>query len=72
MSGHVLIFNTGGYDFVFNVEDNGCAMTYMYEYPQYIPIKLSDIVKQRFPKYQLYVYGEGKSSEKVRVFIVYI
>ena len=53
------------FDLFYRAEPNRCDMTYMYEYPQYIPIKLSEIVKQRFPKYQLYVYGEGKSSEKV-------
>lgn len=60
------LFSLGVVDFVTNIDENGCAMTYMYEYPQYIPIKLTEIVKQRFPKYELYVYGEGKSSEKLR------
>ena len=27
-----------------NQEENGCAMTYMYEYPQYVPIKMEDKV----------------------------
>ena len=27
-----------------NQDENGCAMTYMYEYPQYVPIKMEDKV----------------------------
>ena len=47
-----------------NFETNGCIMTYMYEYPEYEPIKLTEVARQRFPKYRLYVYGEGKYSQK--------
>ena len=29
-----------------NQEENGCAMTYMFEYPQYVPIKMDDQVDE--------------------------
>ena len=41
------IFNptfAGGLELLLNQEENGCAMTYMYEYPQYVPIKMEDKV----------------------------
>ena len=47
-----LVFNSfdfnptlaGGLELLLNQEENGCAMTYMYEYPQYVPIKMEDKV----------------------------
>lgn len=30
------LFCVGVYDFLKNVEPNGCEMTYMFEYPQYL------------------------------------
>jgi glycosylphosphatidylinositol deacylase len=51
-----------------NMEPNGCAMTYMYEYPKYINIKLPEEVNLTFPKYRLLAYGEGegKNIEKLK------
>ena len=34
----------GGLELLLNQEENGCAMTYMFEYPQYVPIKMDDQV----------------------------
>merc|ERR1719376_495941 len=42
-------------------------MTYMYEYPQYVPIKMEDKVAQQFPKYGLYAYGEGEGKHLERL-----
>ena len=41
-------------------------MTYMFEYPQYVRLKLSNETRTRFPNYGLYAYGEGKMAERLR------
>ncbi|KAL5277878.1 PGAP1 family protein [Megaselia abdita] len=46
------------------VEKNGCRMTYMFEYPQFVRIHFKE--NQNFPKYGLYAYSEGKITEKAR------
>ena len=51
----------GVYDLIFKAEPNNCAMTYMYEYPQYIPVNTSQA-----GKYRLLVYGEGEEGRRVR------
>ena len=41
------IFNSPGlYEIAFNLEENQCAMTYMYEYPEYINISMEDNIEQ--------------------------
>eukprot|EP00094_Tigriopus_californicus_P008865 TCALIF_08546-PA protein Name:"Similar to PGAP1 GPI inositol-deacylase (Homo sapiens)" AED:0.00 eAED:0.00 QI:577/1/0.66/1/0.5/0.33/3/0/965 len=57
------LFGLGVLDFFTGIEPNGCAMTYMYEYPTYIPVAVSSVVQSQFPNYGLYVYGEGASVE---------
>ena len=44
------VFNptAGGLELLLNQEENGCAMTYMYEYPQYVPIKMEEQVIMAF------------------------
>jgi len=34
-------------------------MTWMYNVPKYIPVQLSANIRKRFPKYNLFIYGEG-------------
>jgi hypothetical protein len=43
-------------------------MTYMYEHPKYINMKLPEEVNKTFPKYRLLAYGEGegKNIDKLR------
>lgn len=36
-----------------------CKMTWMYEYPEYLKVKLPSSVQKKFPKYGLFIYGEG-------------
>ena len=59
---------TGGVDLLWGVEDNGCKMTYMFEYPQYIELAMPDDISSLFPKYGLFAYGEGegKSVERLK------
>nr|XP_027238269.1 GPI inositol-deacylase-like [Penaeus vannamei]XP_027238270.1 GPI inositol-deacylase-like [Penaeus vannamei]XP_027238271.1 GPI inositol-deacylase-like [Penaeus vannamei] len=56
----------GGYDYLFNLEMNKCRMTYMYEYPHFIPLRLPTEVRKKFPHYSLIVYGEGNYSETLK------
>jgi len=62
------LFLMGAVDMLTNVEDNGCAMTYMYEYPKYIRVNMDEETEKRFPKYGLYAYGEGEGDlvEKIK------
>ena len=47
-----------------DLEENGCEMTYMFEYPEYIRIKLKKNVSQKYPRYGLYLYGEGLYAQE--------
>lgn len=47
-------------DFLTNLEENRCDMTWMYEWPQYIKVPLWKRTAKRFPRYALYLYGEGE------------
>lgn len=40
-------------------------MTYMFEQPEYLEIPLSKAIKEKFPRYGLYVYGEGPYARQV-------
>ncbi len=59
------LFGVGVYDFSLGAGPNRCAMTYMYEYPRYVPVPLPQDVRERFPKYGLYVYGEGEMVKEL-------
>ncbi|XP_035224963.1 GPI inositol-deacylase-like isoform X2 [Stegodyphus dumicola] len=43
-----------------------CDMTYMFEYPEYLKIPLKYEVASKFPRYSLYIYGEGKYAESLK------
>ncbi|XP_054065477.1 GPI inositol-deacylase isoform X1 [Rissa tridactyla] len=51
-------------DVLFLYEENRCSMTYMYEYPEYLKIKLPKKTARRYPVYELYLYGEGNYAEE--------
>ncbi|XP_075790358.1 GPI inositol-deacylase isoform X1 [Pelodiscus sinensis] len=51
-------------DVLFLHEENRCSMTYMYEYPEYLKIKLPKKISRRYPTYELYLYGEGNYAEE--------
>ena len=55
------LFAFGLYDFLLENEPNKCGMSYMYEVPQYIPLK-----NPKHSKYGLYAYGEGPLSEGLK------
>uniref|UniRef100_A0A8C3VGG7 GPI inositol-deacylase n=1 Tax=Catharus ustulatus TaxID=91951 RepID=A0A8C3VGG7_CATUS len=54
----------GVQDVMFLYEENRCSMTYMYEYPEYLKIKLPKKTARRYPAYELYLYGEGSYAEE--------
>lgn len=41
-------------------------MTYMYEYPEYIKVPMNATVQKNFPKYSLFVYGEGSYANYLK------
>ena len=45
---------------------SSCQMTYLYEYPEYIPVDMNETVARQFPKYGLYVYGEGEKAKDLK------
>ncbi|XP_030065141.1 GPI inositol-deacylase isoform X2 [Microcaecilia unicolor] len=49
----------GAWDLFRGNEENRCSMTYMFEYPEYLKIKLPKRISRRYPSYELYLYGEG-------------
>ena len=57
------LFITGKKAF-FDLDENHCEMTYMFEYPEYIRIKLKKTVSKKYPRYGLYLYGEGLYAQK--------
>ena len=67
------LFAWGLVHFLGRTEPNGCAMTYMYEYPMYEPVvpDLPEDVRARFPKYGLYAYGEGQFVDVRITFVFY-
>ncbi|NXK04774.1 PGAP1 deacylase, partial [Herpetotheres cachinnans] len=56
----------GARDVLFLYEENRCSMTYMYEYPEYLKIKLPKKTARRYPAYELYLYGEGNYAEETK------
>ncbi|XP_046987741.1 GPI inositol-deacylase [Schistocerca americana] len=61
-----MIFCIGIRNFLVDFEENGCEMTYMFEYPQYVKISLPQNVTKKYSRYGLYAYGEGQFTEKLR------
>lgn len=62
----VLAFIQGIQRFVFDLEDNKCEMTFMFEYPQYVKLNLKELSSTKFPHYNLFVYGEGEQATKYK------
>lgn len=66
---HILIslcVLVGVYDVMKNYfEHCECEMSYMYELPQYKKVPLSDDTTSQFPRYDLYLYGEGQHFNAV-------
>ena len=42
-----------------------CTMTWMYNPPQYIKIPMPSEIQSKFPRYNLFIYGEGFYAESL-------
>lgn len=60
------LFCLGVYDVLKNFENNNCEMTYMFEMPEYLPIKVGLSAAAKFPNYNLYFYGEGQYAQATK------
>ncbi|XP_071492488.1 GPI inositol-deacylase-like [Diadema antillarum] len=57
----------GIYDVLTNFESNRCAMSYMWETPEYIPVpRVNQTVQDKYPQYALTLYGEGKYAKEIK------
>ncbi|XP_052071301.1 GPI inositol-deacylase-like isoform X3 [Mytilus californianus] len=55
----------GIWDYLSNFEQNKCLMTYMFEMPEYIQLPLGKRLKENYPRYRLFIYGEGQYARKL-------
>ncbi|KAJ8319164.1 hypothetical protein KUTeg_004255 [Tegillarca granosa] len=55
-------------DVLTNVENNKCYMTYMFQMPEYIRVPLGKKISKEFPRYGLYLYGEGQYADQIKNF----
>ncbi|XP_042192093.1 GPI inositol-deacylase isoform X2 [Callorhinchus milii] len=60
----LLLVALGTWDVLFVYEENRCSMTYMFESPEYLRIKLPKKIASKYPSYGLYLYGEGDYAEE--------
>ncbi|XP_041363306.1 GPI inositol-deacylase-like [Gigantopelta aegis] len=59
------LLTSGIIDYLTNFEENGCEMTWMYQWPEYLDVNLGKEIKAEFPKYELYIYGEGNYARQI-------
>jgi hypothetical protein len=59
----LLLQGIGLVDYLKNIDENDCSMTYMFEAPSLIPVRLADHVQKRFPFYRFHLYCEGYDCE---------
>ncbi|KAL3877296.1 hypothetical protein ACJMK2_035026 [Sinanodonta woodiana] len=61
----VAIIVIGILDVLTNFESNSCEMTYMFEQPEYIRVPMKKNVSKSFPRFELYIYGEGPYAKSI-------
>jgi hypothetical protein len=52
------------FEYLGNLEDNECSMTYMKQNPGIIPVDLPEPIRRKFSNYKLYFYCEGYDCQK--------
>ena len=62
----IVLLCIAGKNAFFDLEENGCEMTYMFEYPEYIRLELKKKISKKYPRYGLYLYGEGLYAQEQR------
>ncbi|XP_054168132.1 GPI inositol-deacylase-like isoform X2 [Oppia nitens] len=60
------VFVIGIIDYSLITEKNGCEMTFMFQFPQFILIPFTHRLSQKYPNYNLYAYGEGYYAQSLR------
>lgn len=55
----LILIGLGAFDYLQNIDTNECSMTYMFQNPNLIPVKLPTSVEKRFFNYKLFLYCEG-------------
>uniref|UniRef100_A0A8D8RFK7 GPI inositol-deacylase n=1 Tax=Cacopsylla melanoneura TaxID=428564 RepID=A0A8D8RFK7_9HEMI len=60
------VYLLGVVNFLTNLEENRCDMTFMYEFPQYTEIPISPDVDRKYRQYSLSAYSEGILTERVK------
>ncbi|CAG2171564.1 unnamed protein product [Oppiella nova] len=55
----LVLFLIGLVDYMIITEKNGCEMTFMFQFPQFVLIPLSNQITLKYPNYNLFAYGEG-------------
>ena len=58
----LVILIAGIYDIFLIMEENGCEMTYMFEYPLYIQLHIPAQIQRDYPRYSLVFYDEGENT----------
>ena len=43
-----------------------CTMTWMFEWPVYIKVPMPASTQKKFPKYELFLYGEGWYADQLQ------
>nr|XP_054763869.1 GPI inositol-deacylase-like [Lytechinus pictus] len=63
----VVLLGLGIYDVLTNFESNKCAMSFMWEIPEYIDVhNMNETLQKKYPHYSLTVYGEGRYAKDLK------
>lgn len=57
----VALIGLGLFDYLQNFDTNECTMTYMFDNPELIPVKLPPAIEKKFAQYKLFLYCEGNN-----------
>ncbi len=60
----LILMGIGVFDYLQNIDQNDCSMTYMFQDPEFLEIKLPSNIKTQFENYKLYLYCEGSDCAK--------
>jgi glycosylphosphatidylinositol deacylase len=54
----ISLIGLGAFDYLQNIDTNECSMTYMFQNPNLIPVKMPAVIEKKFLNYKLYLYCE--------------
>ncbi|CAG2114631.1 unnamed protein product, partial [Medioppia subpectinata] len=64
LSSVLILFIIGLIDYAIITEPNGCDMTFMFQYPQFVLLPHREQIALKYPNYHLFAYGEGNGDFK--------